>query len=175
MKAGWRKVGWQWGMGLAVALSCAALAAGCDDDDDHDSDEAAAAETDAGGQNAGGGEVAETPDADRDEPAAGAAAVLSVAGEWNGVFGNNEGNGHLELDLRQAEDMVTGQFYLANGGPGQVGQAAGRIDGDCLRLQLTVPGSEAWIELDGRVNADATTYIGQWAGSFGTGNFALQK
>jgi|LSQX01.3.fsa_nt_gb hypothetical protein len=176
MKTALRKADWRWGISLAVALSCAALA-GCDDDDNKNN-EAPAAEADAGGgaaeNNAGGG-GAEAPNAAPNEPAPGAA--LSVAGEWNGVITSREGNGHMELDLRQAGDVVTGQFYLTRDGfGGQTGQAAGRLDGNRLRLQLAVRGSDITMDMDGRVNANATSYTGQWAlGALDNGNFALQK
>ena len=111
-------------------------------------------------------------------PAAPVAEIPStsqVAGEWNGAFTSDEGTGHLDLDLLQTADAVTGQFFLTNGGPGQVGNATGTVAGDHLVVKLTVTGSPAWIDLDGHVNASSTAYTGNWSGSFGTGTFALQK
>ena len=110
-------------------------------------------------------------------PAAPVAApsTAQVAGEWNGAFTSDEGTGHLDLDLLQTADAVTGQFFLTNGGPGQVGNATGTVAGDHLVVKLTVTGSPAWIDLDGHVNASSTAYTGNWSGSFGTGTFALQK
>ena len=104
-----------------------------------------------------------------------AANYAQVAGKWNGVFGSDEGQGHMDLELLQTADAVTGQFYLVNGGSGQVGNASGLVTGDHLVVMLSVNGSAAWIELDGHVNASSTAYIGNWSGSFGTGTFALQK
>ncbi|NLG34787.1 MAG: hypothetical protein GX548_05485 [Lentisphaerae bacterium] len=124
-------------------------------------------------------------DADDDDDAAapapevevenGAVNVAQVAGEWNGVFQSDEGQGHLDLELIQTADAVAGQFFLANGGAGQVGHATGIVLGDHLVVMLTVNGSDGWIELDGQVNATSSAYTGDWNGSFGTGTFALQK
>ncbi|MGD9782545.1 MAG: hypothetical protein AB7V14_10400 [Kiritimatiellia bacterium] len=108
-----------------------------------------------------------------------AAAALDVAGNWNGVFESDEGDGHLELELEQSGAVVTGQFNLSYEGSNQSGNAAGTLTGDHLVLQLTVTnfaiGSDASIELDGHLNAAGTEYIGSWSGSFGSDNFALQK
>ncbi len=108
-------------------------------------------------------------------PVAAGPSTAQVAGEWNGAFTSDEGTGHLDLDLLQTADAVTGQFFLTNGGPGQVGNATGTVAGDHLVVKLTVTGSPAWIDLDGHVNASSTAYTGNWSGSFGTGTFALQK
>lgn len=104
-----------------------------------------------------------------------AAADLDAAGNWNGVFESDEGNGHLELELEQSGAAVTGQFNLSYEGSNQSGNAAGTLTGDHLVLQLTASGSDASIELDGHLNADGTEYIGTWTGSFGSDDFALQK
>ena len=110
-----------------------------------------------------------------DSPAPALPDYAQVAGKWNGVFNSNEGPGHLDLELLQTADAVTGQFFLSSGGHGQVGQATGTVSGDHLTVKLSVTGSAAWIDLDGYVNASSTAYTGNWSGSFGSGSFALQK
>ncbi len=178
MKTNWMVPRSAWTLGLAVALSCPGLA-GCDDDgEDADGDAAPAVVTNAVTGAVTTNAVAVTDEAgtaDADEPVPGAAALANVAGEWNGSFRGDEGNGHLDLDLRQTDEMVTGQFNLSNGDSNQVGTIAGNIDGRHLVLMLMVPGSGAWIELDGQVNDAVTAYTGTWTGTFGSGDFALQK
>lgn len=160
------------------------------DVDDMAGEAAPAAEEEADNEDGGEAENGEDADADEenDEAVANegdeavvdgegdvAAAALDAAGNWNGVFESDEGNGHLELDLEQSGAAVTGQFNLSYEGANQSGNAAGTLTGDHLVLQLTVGGSDASIELDGHLNADGTEYVGTWTGSFGADDFALQK
>ena len=181
MRMRWRVPGVAKVLGVAVAL--AGLGGmGCGGDDDDDGEAAAAEAADVAEAAEGGGATNAVEGADAAEAEADAADVvvgalnaLAVDGEWNGSFSSDEGNGHLDLDLAQAEESITGQFNLSYGPANQVGNVAGSIDGDHLTLLLTVPGSAAWIELDGHVNAAATSYIGTWTGTFGEGDFALQK
>ena len=173
MKNKWMVPGMKWGMGLAVALTCAALA-GCDDGGDDDGAEAATGVVTTN-EVTGAVTTNGVTDADGVAPIVEGPVNAAVGGYWNGVFESDEGTGHLELDLDESGDAVTGQFNLSSGGVNQVGNVAGSIEGDHLTLLMLVPGSDAWIELDGYVNANVESYIGTWSGTFGSGDFALQK
>ncbi len=78
----------------------------CDDDDEEATDPAAATSAPVTGADAAGG-------------AGAAVAPVPVAGEWNGVFDSDEGQGHLDLELIQMGDAVAGQFFLSNGEAGR--------------------------------------------------------
>lgn len=181
---------WLYVLGLAYALSFGGLV-GCSDDDDGensmtgalDNANASADEDDMAGEAAPAaadeGNAEAVANEGDEEVVEGegdvAAAALDAAGNWNGVFESDEGNGHLELELEQSGAAVTGQFNLSHEGSNQSGNAAGTLTGDHLVLQLTASGSDAFIELDGHLNADGTEYTGTWTGSFGSDDFALQK
>lgn len=190
MKQTLRKMAWAAGWWWMAALALAPLAGCGDDGDDGDDETATTVETVSGTDAATGSETDATTNSEADastdsQPAADAAtnavvdaveaAVLAVAGEWNGVFNGDEGSSHLDLELRQDGDAVTGQFALSRGGSTQTGNASGSVDGNRLTVGLTVLGSEAWIDLDGQVNAAGTEYVGTWTGTFGDGDFALQR
>lgn len=127
--------------------------------------------------------VVASPDADANIPVVVALNPLTVNGRWNGPISSGEGNGHMELEveLSQAGALIRGQFCLKSdfGGDPQIGNVvAAQLDVDQLKLTLRVPGVpgvDAKMELDGRVNAKATEYIGTWAGLGDEGGFWLQK
>lgn len=113
------------------------------------------------------------------------AALPDVAGEWNGIATDSETRTvyHLELDLEQNEDTVTGQFLFVNTDEGfkLVGNAHGVLSGSqmilvlegssMLRMRMAGKASYVPIHLSGTVNAAATSYTGSWD----HGPFALQK
>jgi len=168
---------WMSWVGVAAIVVASGGLVACDDDDDAEVQTVVVVQTNrvTGAVTTNVVAVADGGDAAAAPAGEAAANYAQVAGAWNGVFGSNEGTGHLDLELDQTADAVTGQFYLTNGGPGQVGNATGIVMGDHLVVMLSVSGSDAWIELDGHVNASSTAYLGNWNGSFGAGTFSLQK
>ena len=104
-----------------------------------------------------------------------AATPLNVVGTWTGNFETDIGTGQLKLQLLQDDTTIIGQFRLNTGGADEVGNLTGSIDGDRLRLTLIVTASGNEMDLDGNVNAGATSYIGTLAGDWSDGQFSLHK
>ncbi len=100
------------------------------------------------------------------------AATLDVAGDWSGVYENQNGSSHVDLQLLQNGDAITGQFAVG----ADTGSVSGTLTGDHLITTLSYSNSPKWIKLEGDVNATATVYQGNWTDSLGnSGTFALQK
>lgn len=102
-------------------------------------------------------------------------SILNVVGTWTGNFETDVGTGQLQLQLLQDETTIIGQFRLNTGGADQVGNLSGDIDGDHVVLGLVVTASGLQMELDGHVNAGATSFIGNLSGDWSDGQFALHK
>ena len=169
-----RRFWMRWAGVLAMTVAGAGLMA-CNDDDDDPATATVVVTNQVTGAVTTNAVAVPAGNNDAAAPGGEGAGHASVAGTWNGVFGSDEGQGHLDLELVQAADAVSGQFFLSRGAGGQAGNAAGTVTGDRLVVRLTVNGSAAWIKLDGHVNASSTAYEGNWTGSFGSGAFALQK
>lgn len=178
-----KAAGWL-GALMVAGLVCAGPA-GCSDDDQDAQEEAPTTEVVT---NRVDGTVvtnvvapnAEAPNAAAEEEAE-AADVLNVAGEWNGVMKvtvpRAGETAHLDLDLIQNGQEISGQFFLNAEMKDIVGRVAGTLEGDNLLVSLLDgPVGFRPYQLDGRVNASSSEYSGTWetVGVVG-GTFALQK
>lgn len=179
------RISWLGGVLLGAALACAGPA-GCSEDDD----DATASPTTVVVTNQVDGTVvtnivvpeeAEASNVAAGDEAAAPAAVLNVTGEWNGVMKVTlpmaGETAHLDLDLTQDGQEITGQFFV-DGEIKGVGRVVGTLEGgDVLWVTLLDgPAGFRAHSLEGRVNASSTDYRGTWetVGEKG-GTFALQK
>lgn len=177
-----RMVLWLGGMGMVLALACGG-SLGCSDDEE----DAKTATTTVVTNHVNGtvvtnvvvvpvAPVAVEPNA----PAV--AAVLDVAGEWNGVLNvmvPNPEQAHLDLDLDPNGGTISGQYFYSVQNVGVIGKANGTLAGNHMVLSLVPDQAVRYptFRFDGHVNASATDYSGTFTADRmnGSGTFALQK
>ena len=173
-----------WMCGTALAAAGAGLA-GCDDDDDGESPGTTMVVVVT---NAAGTVVTNIVEAPVPAPAAdnAEAAILDVAGRWNGIIENTQSEEWANIDLFLDQDgaAITGEADLEQGGQHAIGPVTGSLAGRHLVLELTpdtdkgaklIAVERPTTDMDGQLNADATEYEGTWTSGPSRGTFALQK
>lgn len=118
-------------------------------------------------------------------PGAVAPAAWNVTGNWSGTFQEWAGVGraeHMELDLHQNRETVTGQYAAGDRNDPVVGNLTGKLRGDQMTLPIVYRQGGVGLDLSfqGQVTANGTVWKGLWwdrlsASSDSAGTFAFQK